>query len=231
MFDAYTRRARLAPAAVAAVPALVLLGGGLISPEGAESVVALGFGAVGVVICGLVRDAGRRLQDGLWRSWGGAPTVRRLRWRDASDPGAMERLHRLVAEVTGEPLPTSAEEDADPQVADRRYAEAVAVLRELTRKRQDFPLVAEENAEYGFRRNCLGLRPVAMAVAGAVLGVSAGLLVAGGGEPRFYTGGAVALVALAWWWLVRPDWVRRAAELYADRLLEAVETLRRQAPG
>jgi hypothetical protein len=70
-----------------------------------------------------------------------------------------------------------------------------------------------------------------MAVAGAVLGVSAALLAVGGGEPRFYTGGAVALVALVWWWRVRPDWVRRAAELYADRLLEAVETLRRQAPG
>ena len=60
MLDAYSRRARLAPAALAALPAIVLLGTGLVDPEHAASVLAMALGAVGVVICGLVRDAGRR---------------------------------------------------------------------------------------------------------------------------------------------------------------------------
>ena len=70
MLDAYSRRARLAPAALAALPAIVLLGTGLVDPEHAASVLAMALGAVGVVICGLVRDAGRRRQSDLWRDSG-----------------------------------------------------------------------------------------------------------------------------------------------------------------
>ena len=36
----------------------------------------------GIVVCGLVRAAGRRLEPALWASWGGAPTTRRLRFRE-----------------------------------------------------------------------------------------------------------------------------------------------------
>jgi hypothetical protein len=233
VFDAYTRRARLAPAVLAALPALALLGGGLVAPQHLVSLVAIAAGAVGIVICGIVRDFGRRLQPQLWRSWGGAPTVQRLRWRDTTDEAVIERRHARVQSVTGDPLPGLDEELADPAAADEHYDEAVAVLRDLTRKRDDFPLVFEENATYGFRRNCLGLRPIALAVATATAALCLVLLVvarhrAHDHTGRFWFAAAIAVVALLGWWrLVTPAWVRTAAELYADRLLESVETLRR----
>jgi hypothetical protein len=234
VFDAYTLRARLAPVALAALPGLVLLGGGLIAPQHGVSILAIAFAAVAIIACGIVRDLGRHLQLRIWKSWGGSPTLQRLRWRDAKDPTVTERLHRRLKEVTGEPLPSHDDELADPAAADRRYDEAIAALRDLTRNRQEFPLVFEENASYGFRRNCLGIRPVALLVAGLVLALSVALLAVSHDAAehhagRFWAAAAVgALALMGWWQLVTPSWVRSAAELYADRLMESVETLRRR---
>jgi hypothetical protein len=231
MLDAYNRRARLAPAALAALPAIVLLGTGLVDPVHAASVLAMALGGVGILICGLVRDAGRRQQSQLWRDWGGSPTLRQLRWRASSDASAVERLHCRVESVTKEALPSLAEETADPEAADRRYNEATAAVRELTRPRKEFPLVFEENVEYGFRRNCLGVRPVALTVALSVVAVGVILVVAGDESTRFWAAAGVGAVAsVGWLRLVTPDWVRSAGEIYADRLFEALASLTRDAP-
>src|SRR5579884_1528525 len=149
MFDLYSRRARLMPAALAAAPAIVLLGGGIWRPSGAASVIAIVLGSIGILICGVVRAAGRRLEPGLWASWGGAPTTRTLRWTDSANRAATWRLHHRLARSVGHQLPTESEEAADPADAELRYSEAVAALRELTRDRDRFPLVSDEVAEYG----------------------------------------------------------------------------------
>ncbi len=65
-------------------------------------------------------------------------------------------------------LPTAADEATDPAAADRRYAYAVTTLRTLTQKAEDFPRVAAENANYGFRRSTLGLKGWAQLLAVAV---------------------------------------------------------------
>jgi hypothetical protein len=231
MLDAYSRRARLMPAALAAAPATVLLGAGISVLKGIASVTAIILGAIAIALCGLVRQAGRRLEARLWESWGGPPTTRLLRWRDGTSTAATERLHARVSAALGCPLPTRAEEANDPEDADLRYQEAIAALRELTRDRKQFPLVAEEVAEYGFRRNTLGLRPIGIAVAAAITITSLAALVAGdAGHPtRFIIAAAVGALAVLGWTLgVRPQWVRTSAELYATRLLETAETLSRR---
>ena len=55
------------------------------------------------------------------------------------------------------------------------------------------------------------------------------ILIATSSTPgRFWGSLAAGCVALAGWsLLVTGEWVRRAAEPYADRLIESVETLRR----
>lgn len=222
----YVMKAQLGPAALAAVPAVVLGFGALSSLEGAGSIVAFILATVLVVVCGVVRGFGRRLEPGLWESWGGPPTTRLLRWSDASNSLAIERRHALLSVVLGESLPSPEEETLDPAGADARYAVAVSVLRQRTRNGPAFKLVAQQNAEYGLRRNCLGLRSVALAVAAAVLAVSAVLLALQGGSWHFVLAAAVSILALlAWGFLVTPDWVRGAADLYAQRLMEAIESL------
>jgi Flp pilus assembly protein TadB len=66
--DAYTARARLGPAALAALPALALLGGGLLAPSEVAKLGTTAIAAVLLVASQLSRDAGRRLQPALWES-------------------------------------------------------------------------------------------------------------------------------------------------------------------
>jgi hypothetical protein len=194
-------------------------------------------GALALVMCGLVRDRGRRLEPGLWASWGGSPTVRRLRWRDADDPEPVSRLHARLNPILDESLPDAQTESRNNDAADRRYDEAVAVLRERTRDAVRFRLLFAENMEYGFRRNSLGLRPFALAIAAIALVLAVALFVWGGGNAtsRLIRWGISAGISAAlfsyWWRIVTPDWVRLAAELYADRLIEAIDTLRAEARG
>jgi hypothetical protein len=190
------------------------------------------LGAVGLAICGLVRDRGRDLQSRLWADWGGSPTVQRLRWRGADNTRRVARLHERVNAVLPRPLPERDEEATDPQDADARYEEAVAIVRDRTRDTSRFRLIFEENKEYGYRRNALGIRPFGLTIASIALAVTvvAFALDDAGLTSRLVRWGgcaAVAAVALAFWWrVVTEDWVKRSAEIYADRLLESVETLR-----
>jgi hypothetical protein len=198
--------------------------------------VGLALGAIGLAVCGLVRDRGRQIEPDLWASWGGNPTVRRLRWRDADDEEAVRRLHARLNALLDHPLPDARAEADDPTTADRRYGEAVAVLRERTRDTSRFRLVFAENMEYGFRRNALALRPVALIIACLALAISVAMLIWGHGDQaeRWARWGIAAAISVAsifyWWRIVTSEWVRRPAELYTDRLLEAVEALRAAEP-
>ena len=223
MFDAYVLKARVAPAIIAVTPALLLAGGSALRLDATSGVIGLVVGAVGVVVCAAVRNRGLALQSPLWSLWGGAPTTRRLRFGEG-DPGVVSRLHFQVETATGNSLPDRAEEEVDPEAADERYAQAVTILRERTRGDGFAPLAAE-NAEYGFRRNCLGIKPFAVSIAAAV-GITSLALGLTEGAIRFWLDSAVSFgLLIAWLTLVSPEWVRFAAELYADRLFEAASGL------
>jgi hypothetical protein len=166
----------------------------------------------------------------LWAEWEGPPTTQRLRWRGPTPKGAQQRRHSLLEGLISEPLPSEAEENANPTEADRRYEIAVAALRDLTRDASRFNLVAEENAEYGFRRNCFGLRLLAGVVALLVLAVS-GILIFVASHGQFFIPLGVAVLSLIFWiGVVRASWVWVAADRYAVRLLETVESLSQERP-
>jgi hypothetical protein len=229
MPDAYTRKARIAPAVLVGVPGGALLIAGAISPENLVRAVGMFLGAIGIVVAILVRDAGRKAQPALWEAWGGPPTTSLLRWRSGAPEAVLRRLHERVEAATGRALPDAPSETADPDEADRRYEEAVSVLRGRTRKPEEFPLVAAENADYGFRRNAYGVRPYGIAAALAGVLVSIVLAALGSGSTltrlgRWVPAAIVCAMCLGFWLLiVSPGWVRRAAENYAERLLEAAD--------
>jgi len=232
VFDAYTRAARMAPAVLAGLPALAVLIAGATSPWTPLRAGGSLAGCVGLVVVALVRDRGRMVEARLWGEWGGAPTTERLRWR-GNEQAQVVLLHERVEKATGSRLPDASSEEADRAEADARYVDAVGVLRELTRDQNRFPLVFRENVNYGWRRNSLGLRPIAITIAGLALLMSAVFLGIGHGNlggrsARWIPSLLVAAFALAWWGLVVSDrWIRTAADLYADRLFEAVHTLAR----
>jgi hypothetical protein len=224
--DSYTLRARLAPALVAAIPPAVVIACGALSENRAVRALGVFGGVAGLVICGLVRRAGRRIEPDLWQSWGGSPTRRRLRWRD-NDHDSVRRIHRRIAAITGDAMPTTEEERTDPDRADARYDAAISSLRARTRDTGKFGVLFQENMEYGFRRNSLGIRPYAFALAVACV-IVGGVAVAvrSADWQQWAVSIAVGLAAIAYWiFLVKPGWVREAAETYADRLLETVDVL------
>ena len=224
MLDAYNRKARLTPAILAALPGLLFLVAAAVKPTPESSLGAAVLAALTLLICTLVRDRGRRIESGLWERWGGPPTSLRLRWRPTDTQAKARSLHEQVTAATGVALPDAVGQASSPTEADRVYEQAVLVLRERTRDPAAFPLIAAENAEYGFRRNLLGLRPLALAGAAITLVASSVLLA--DGHARFVVP-ALASVAAGgvWLWLIGPGWVRLAAERYADRLLGAAVTL------
>jgi FtsH-binding integral membrane protein len=111
------------------------------------------------------------------------------------------------------------------------YEVATVVLREASRDRNAFPLVYEENCNYGFRRNLWGLKPVGLSLTlvaclllGAVLVKE--LLSTATASPVLGLAVAAAMVLLMLWiGVVRPTWVRSTAFAYAERLLAAALTL------
>ena len=167
------------------------------------------------------------------REWGGTPTTQLLRHRGAVvNPVLRQHYHvRLCAAFPDARLPSVEEEAAEPHGADHVYEACVARLRERTRDRATFPLVFEENANYGYRRNLVALRPVGIAIAIislAAAGVRAATLLHSGSQfpaaAMVTVFGDLVLLAL-WRFHFDSDWVRIAADAYARQLLAACERL------
>jgi hypothetical protein len=237
--DAYARRARIAPFVVVVMPLVVLaaatafvhlqLAGGVTLITGAYLVLAEQFSG----------DAGRRIQDQLWASWGGSPRLHRFRYAGSSSVPATDRLHRQVSELVGWDLPTQAEESANPVAADNEYDRATREIRERIHNLPDqkrFPRLQKENANYGFRRNLLGLRRwgIAAAAAAAIGAVVIALATSGSNSHRA-AGAAVPFIyavgSLIVLLLLPDDWPRLPGDEYADRLSGAIQTLHQEKSG
>jgi hypothetical protein len=225
LVDPYVWRARLEPLMLCLLPVgLPLM---MIAPT-LPAWVALAVVPVLVLlplaVDQLVRDRGQRVEARLHSEWGGPPSTQLLRWSGPTNEVRQVYLHTNLQRIIGPTivLPAADEERQNPVWADGVYDAAVAVLR--ARARTDSPLthlVQVENCNYGFRRNTFGLKSLGIAL--SLVGFAAGAWLA----LRTVAGWAVLLVdgALLMFWLfvVRREWVRRAARTYAQRLIETIE--------
>ncbi len=230
--DAYSWRARIAPVLVALLP--MPLAVFVWFPDASLVARIAAIGGVPALLLWLLseigRDMGKRKEQELWKSWGGAPTTQRLRFA-TPDANVMlvERYHHLLSEqVPTLNLPTAEREACDPRAADQAYEVATKWLIDNTRDTDKFGLLFKENVSYGFRRNLWGLKPLALplAIAGLILCVIGGWQSVGSVELDWAATCAASVVVVVFWlgW-VRPSWVRIPAEAYADRLFEACEVL------
>jgi len=181
------------------------------------------FGGVALLLAQLGRDRGRDREPFLFSLWHGKPTTRMLRHRDTTyDSITLTRYHDKLGAATGCRAPTPDEELIDPEASDEVYESYVEFLKERTR---DHDLIRSENTSYGFRRNVWGLRPVGvvLSLAGTV---AAALAFLGPCGTTWVVPGIINLL-LSVFWLVRvnPDWVRIAADAYAQRLVASADSL------
>lgn len=167
--DPYERQARLYPALLALLPllAMVML---LYAPQSSSFTLALTI----AVSCGglylltnLCREFGKRLEERLFRQWGGKPTTQLLRHRDKTiDAVTKRRYHSFLAAKINRAFPDEDQERHDPDAADEVYQSGIRWLLNHTRPDDSkrFDLLFKENVSYGFRRNALGLKPLGLII-------------------------------------------------------------------
>lgn len=235
LMDAYERKARFYPAILAVAPfaagGFALLAPDLKLVESIGTLALTGGGAF--LVCNLSRDRGDRIQQQLFKDWGGMPSVAIMRHQDKRvDAVTKGRYHKALAKmVQGTKAPTPAQEAANPDAADAVYVAWSNYLRVKTRNSPKFALIAFENINFGYRKNVLGLRPFGILLAVlTLLGVGAIALNKGADGPLQYEVVAIAALVLdCVFWIagVTPKWVKQAGDAYAGRLFEAVEILKK----
>lgn len=228
--DRYDRKARLLPAVLTVMPIALLIP--LWIPEARNltgtALWALGSAGAAAFLMSWGRTRGRRCQTRLDEKLGGSPSVQVLRHGGPflAQP-ARQRVHKLLRNH-GLAVPTVANQSADPTSADAAYETCVLWLREKTRTDR---LLLEENIEFGFRRNLLGLKAPALAILAAcgILNFAAiGLreVVSSGQAATAFSLMALYLAAAAAWVLVIDEgFLEDASWAYARRLIAAAEAL------
>lgn len=240
LLNAYERPARMYPAFIVVAPILAVA----IGQYGVVLDVKHGLSALTVSLGGLyllanvVREYGKRLEPRLHRKWGGVPTTQLQRHRDPTiETPTKLRHHRFLSGKIGIPFPNADAERANPDAADAIYASGTRWLLEHTRERERFGLLFQENVAYGYRRNALALKPLAVAICISAIAwvlLSTGVIdthgfdsVAARDLPPGAIGALAACVALLVTWLsfFTERSVKTAAFSYADMLLRACDLL------
>lgn len=176
MFDSYGRQARVFPGLLTIFPPLLAILAWfpwlLLSNVMATLLtLAMSCGFL-YALASYARTKGKRVEPKLLKSWGGWPTTILLRHDSELDPYTRRRYHTYLSSSVplGLKFPTVDEERADRAAADHVYDSAVRWLKESARGREHV-MVLRENAQYGFRRNLWGLKPVAMTLCLITLGL------------------------------------------------------------
>lgn len=164
-FDAYSIRARLFPAIIAAAPALAALAL-LISWKtlGLSNVIAsLGTLVLLFAIADFSRARGRAIEAKLYEKHGGIPSIIMFRRNDETiDTGSKDRYREFLSGKLKVATPSLEEESTSQAAADAFYVQCGVWLRQNTRDTKQFPILFGENVTYGFRRNLLGVKMLAL---------------------------------------------------------------------
>ena len=233
LFDTYSIRARQLPALLLVLP--VVFVAALLFPSlyatASNLIGSLGISALLLLLVAhILRQRGRELQGKLYREWDGPPTTRWLRHSDRElEASTKSRYHTfLTARIPNLVLPSAEDETRDRIGSDEKYASGIKWLLEATRDTLKFPLVFQENVSYGFRRNLLAAKPLALAMLFGLMIITAVVTYS-----RFENIDAnislawltIVVFALFWMFIARPVWVKDASESYARALLAACENV------
>jgi len=140
-----------------------------------------------------------------------------------------KKLQELLPDVK---MPSPEEEFKNPEAADEVYDSCLSFIREKTRNKKRFGLVFEENCNYGFRRNLWGMKPIGISLS-ALSTLAIVILILKNLfskeipiTPFMIGGGPINLLFLfGWLFWFKKEWVKTAAETYAEALLGACDQL------
>ena len=236
--DEYSRHARLKPAFLVILPV-----GMLVSALGLNVSVTLAALSGPMATLGLTfllaqvgRDFGKRKEGYLYSLWTGKPSISKMRHRDTTiNVHTRERYHQKAAQLLGISMPNADSEQSDPQAADALYEAYGNLLLERTRDGKKFPLIFQELTNYGFRRNLWGMKPIGLTLNTVCLFSQVVWVLyslAAHRTPSALTVSSLlinAFLLACWAFFINPEWVRIAANAYAERLLASSEMLQQTA--
>ena len=229
--DRYDLNARLKPALLALAPVFLMVAVWVPQARsmiGAGVGVATAFGLT-ILLAQVTRRLGRALERRLGDRAGRMHSARLLTFADGTfAPETKGRYHDFLR-ASGIATSTADEERDAPDVAFTRARSAVDWLLVHTQPNAKRSLLFEDNVAYGFMRNVLALKPLAVPIAVGALIADGGLVAAFlRDRPAVIkgsaTGVALVIVVLAWLFLVREIAVREASLAYAQRLFNQCET-------
>lgn len=178
-FDAYSLRARLFPAIVAAAPAFAALALFISwTSFGLSNLIAsLAILVLLYAIADFSRARGRKIESKLYAEHGGMPSISMFRRNDSTiDAGSKDRYRAFLAGKLGVPAPSTKEESTNQASADAFYGQCGNWLRENTHDTKKFSILFGENVTYGFRRNLLGVKRLALALNVIIVASGASIL-------------------------------------------------------
>lgn len=238
--DTYTIKARLFPALLAIIPALVLflLAGSWQDAGLPEMLLGVGIGVLFFALSDIARRAGKRAQRRIFRKSGGTPVNLELSHSDATiSPATKERYLSFLSAEIGSPAPTPESEHSDPAAAARFYLASFDYLRNSTTDHDRFRILFNENINYGFRRNLYGLKPVGIALNLAAVAAAYALfryqpaMAPITQEKLIIQGGLAALHAGYFLLFVTESSVLDASKIYARQLVQSCQALMNEARG
>jgi hypothetical protein len=226
--DRYDRRARLMPALFAVLPVtLTVLALAPNATKGWSGALAFAIqGGGSYLLAQIVGDIGKRKEPALFKKFGGRPTDLLLSHKTAPNKTALNMRHAKLEGLIEKKMPTAAAEQKNPSAAADVYAACVDLLRGKCRGNE---AVVRENMNYGFRRNLWGIKPfgiIASLIGIIVVGAEVyGRVSAHEPIPElfWFIGGVNVVILFCWVFFVTPTLIKRAAELYAGRLMEALD--------
>ena len=226
--DEYDLRARIFPALIVSIPALLLLyaaAPGTRSPFTTSGIGTLLEGPVLYWLGRIARDRGYKQQQRLYDLWGGPPTTQILRHNNtAIDELTKSRWKITLEGISGLTFPTEVEERTAPARADMVYGSAIKALLEHRRGKKKDRLIFNENCNYGFARNLYGIRWLGIAVAGICFGVDGTMLYLRGLSHLWVLAACVSVIALLLLaFYITEKFVKRSAEAFALALLRTCE--------
>lgn len=225
--DRYELRARLLPVLVSVLPLLVsvfLCFPGLRDLVSSTALLGVVAG-LSPVVAEVARTRGKGLETRIRSS---SESAALLSWKN-------EELAAVKSEIRSElarrfpdvQWPSQQQEHEDGPGTHKTYAGVVVRLFPSFRDPERYPLVHAELTSYGFRRNLVGLKPLAIScsVLGALLAAAVGYVRPEGSAPVAVSALAFALCCAAGYVFVRGltlDWIKAADKEYVRQLLLAL---------
>ena len=181
----------------------------------------------------LGRDKGKALEKEMWKKWGGTPTTQILRFsNDIIDKHTKNKYHHKLKELTGIGNELNEEFEKNlPEKADKIYQSWTKFLLSKTRDTKKYSLLFQENINYGFRRNLLGLKGIAILII-VLLMISSFIYsfiineyIVTISSELLISEIILVLILIFWLGIVKENWIKTVAFSYAERLMETINTI------